>query len=111
MSLHLEFEPHSWYKGFAIKKGGRKYHDRCGGDTSTANVASGYSRLCIDCDEDLFTFEVMTEPWLAVTNNGMTGYINEYEAYTLKELKQQITDYHKRNAERDAYNRKMIGEE
>lgn len=77
MSLHLEFEPHSFYKGFAIKftEMGRAYHR-----------------------------------WTAYIDNGNTYCVDELEAYTLKELKQLITDYHKRNAERDAYNRALIGE-
>lgn len=77
MSLSIDFEPHSWYKEFALKK-------------RTTDIPASY--------------------WRAYTANGMTGYIVELEAPTLKELKQLITDYHKRNAERDAYNRKMIGE-
>lgn len=85
MSLHLEFEPHSWYKQFAIKK------------TRKATSALKLSQ--------------MNYEWEAYTANGNSGYIDELTAPTLKELKQKITEYHQRNAERDAYNRKMIGEE
>lgn len=83
MSLHLEFEPHSWYKSFAIKHNrhsGGRWHDAPG-------VA-----------------------WEAYTDNGMTGYIDTLEAETLRELKQAITAYHQRQAAKDAYNRKLIGE-
>lgn len=61
MSLHLEFEPHSWYMGFAIKftKMGRDYHQ-----------------------------------WTAYTDNGNTYRVDEVEAYTLEELREQIRAYH-----------------
>lgn len=67
MSLQLEFEPHSWYKGFAINftPMGRDYHQ-----------------------------------WTAYTGDGNTYWIIEIEAYTLKELKQLITEYREREAER-----------
>ncbi len=77
MSLHLEFEPHSWYKEFAIKA-----------------PTNGWP----------------TWEWTAYTANGNTGYIDTISAHTLRELKQKITAYHARIAERNAYNRRMIGE-
>lgn len=79
MSLHLEFEPHSWYKQFAIR-----------------------DRRTFDKDPSF--------KWEAVTANGNTGYIDTVYGTTLKELKENITAYHARIAERDAYNRRMIGE-
>lgn len=48
--------------------------------------------------------------WYGVTLSGMTGYLAEFEATTLKDLKQQIKEYHQRQAVRDAYNRARIGE-
>lgn len=86
MSLHLEFEPHSWYKGFAIYDN-RDYHIQ-------ATVGGALS----------------PHKWHAFTDNGNTYRIDELASYSLKDLKLLITDYHKRNAERDAYNRRMIGE-
>lgn len=65
MSLYIEFEPHSWYKGFAIKKD---------------NIGHNYKGTLLNI-------------WLAVTANGMTGYVDELTAPTLKDLKQRITDY------------------
>jgi hypothetical protein len=62
MSLYIEFDAHSWYKGFAIK------------------------------DQRLSHTEADLK-WYAVTANGMTGYLVEFEADTLKDLKKQITDY------------------
>lgn len=80
MSLHLEFEPHSWYKGFAIKK----------------DVHPHFSSM-ID--------------WSAYYEDGMYTYsVIELYGDTLKELKQKITAYHKRLADRDAENRKRLGE-
>lgn len=86
MSLQLEFEPHSWYKHFAIR------HYIAGDDS-----AEPYD-------------ESVNATWTAYTDNGNTGYIDSLRAGTLADLKQQITQYHKRNTERDAYNRRMIGE-
>ena len=60
MSLHLNFEPHSHYMGWAIKKTVGHYNTRTGRD------------------------------WVAYTANGMTGYIEETHADTLAALKQQI---------------------
>ena len=81
MSLHLDFEPHSWYKGFAIKR--------------TDLIAAPGS---------LNVF------WQGYIADGNTYQVVELEAETLKELKQLITAYHQRQADRDAYNRRMIGE-
>lgn len=90
MSLHLEFEPHSWYKEFAIKNNWTQGHDQ--------------SHL----ERPLKSGEGFK--WSAYTANGNTGYIDELHADTLRELKQKITAYHARIAERNAYNRRMIGE-
>lgn len=68
MSLHLEFEPHSWYKHFAIKHNNQNL---------APNVAHKIERY----------------DWYGVTANGMTGYLVEFEADTLANLKQQITEY------------------
>lgn len=87
MSLHLEFDPHSWYMGAAIRDNSAT--DRKGGNTWT---------------------NIQPKRWSAYYLNGMSGYIVEFEAYTLRELKQQIKDWHKARAERDAYNRARIGE-
>jgi len=58
MSLTLDFEPHSWYKGFAIQH-----------------------------------MPLNEYNWYAYTDNGMTGFIDEEHANTLKELKELITRY------------------
>lgn len=81
MSMHLDFEPHSYYKGFAIKK--------------TDIIAAPGSRQV---------------EWSGYTDNGNSYRIDKLHADTLKELKQKITEYYNRIAERDAYNRRMIGE-
>lgn len=64
MSLYIEFDPHSWYKDFAIKR--YAPHMKA-------------SKLSI--------------PWYAVTDNGNTYQVDTIEAETLKQLKQLITDY------------------
>lgn len=84
MSLHLEFEPHSWYMDAAIKR---------------ENIAKPGEWV-----------EIQRHNWRAFLLNGMSGYIIEFTAPTLANLKQQIKDYHKAQAERDAYNRAKIGE-
>lgn len=76
MSLHLEFEPHSWYMGFAIRKwDGEGY--------KTHFNAENYS-------------------WEAYTDDGNTYSIVKLQADTLKELKQRIKEYHRQEAERQA---------
>lgn len=78
MSLHLEFEPHSWYKGAAIQK--------------QTQAGVNYK-------------------WLAFVEDGVNSYsVITLAGHTLAGLKEQITEYHKRNAERDACNRAQIGE-
>lgn len=77
MSLHLEFEPHSWYMGFAIKKN----YDHQKWVNATVRTPAGYI-----APED--------NKWSAYTDNGMTCYIDERHADTLAELKSQIREYH-----------------
>lgn len=86
MSLHLEFEPHTYYKGFAIYDN-RDFHIQ-------AEVGGAPSPF----------------KWHAFTDNGMTYRIDELASHSLKDLKTLINDYHIRQAERDAYNRQLIGE-
>lgn len=69
MSMHLEFEPHSWYMGAAIK------------DNRGLLVGmDGYTG----------------HKWNAYFLNGMTGYIVDFEAESLTKLKQQIKEYRSR---------------
>lgn len=69
MSLHLEFEPHSYYRDFAIKQ-----------NTPWGMLTNNAS-------------DKIVSKWSAYTANGMTGHIVELEADTLRELKEQITTY------------------
>ena len=73
MSLHLEFEPHSWYMGFAIKNNRQQGHDQSNLEGPLAN------------DEGF--------KWSAYTANGMNYQIAEFHTDTLKQLKSQIKDY------------------
>lgn len=68
MSLHIEFEAHSWYFGFAIKH-------------NNQNLAPNV------------THKIERYDWYGVTANGMTGYLVEFEADTLAELKRLIKEY------------------
>jgi len=86
MSMYLNFEPHSWYKGFAIKK-----------RTLERDVVK-------DTPINYYL-------WQAYADNGNTYGIDRVFAPTLKELKQKITEYRSRIAERDRYNRQRLGEE
>lgn len=63
MSLWLNFEPHSWYKGFAIEP------------PENHNDTENYFK------------------WNAYTDDGNTYRIVKFGADTLKELKQKITEY------------------
>ena len=83
--MQLKFEPHSWYKHFAIQ------------DTGAPMEPGTYYTL------DAYR-------WHAYTDNGNTYQIDELKSHTLKDLKQKITDYYTKQAERDAYNRARIGE-
>lgn len=83
MSLHLEFEPHSWYRGFAIK------HDTdeiIGRDEPLSNEDTQY------CAEGCY-YTNNGYVWEAYTANGMTGYIDTLHGRTLQHLKEQIKSY------------------
>lgn len=67
MSLHLEFEPHAWYMGFAIKD-----------DRATHNDPENYYL------------------WNAYTDNGNTYRVDEVGADTLREVREKIRAYHLR---------------
>ena len=84
MSLHLEFEPHSWYKHFAIRKW--------------------------DGEGFLPYFNASSYKWEAYTDDGNTYRTVMLEADTLEELKEKITDWHEKRNNRDQENRRMIGE-
>lgn len=64
MSLYLNFEAHSWYKHFAINN----------------NIGT-------------LDHKDFGKRWYAVTDDGIKGYLVEYEADTLKELKNKISQY------------------
>lgn len=66
MSMYLELEPHSWYMGAAIQKD--NIGENCNG--TLLNIWRGY------------------------LENGMNYTIVEFSAKTLKELKQQIKEWH-----------------
>lgn len=71
MSLHLEFEPHSWYMNTAIDKRITRVEDY--------NPEGGIT--------------VRRYKWNGYFMNGMTGLIVEFHANTLADLKKQIKDY------------------
>lgn len=71
MSLHINFEAHSWYMGFAIED--------CRGEYSGGKDWDGKP--------------LMNARWYGVTANGMTGYLVELEAETLADLKRKIKGY------------------
>lgn len=76
MSMTLNFEPHSWYKGCAIEK---SHHPM-----STVRPVK----------------------WTAYFEDGIRTYsVTVFEADTLAELKQRITKFLDRINQIDAYNR------
>lgn len=93
MSLHLEFEPHSWYMSFAIKKD-EDYNDPC---EFTYNVDS---KNCIVHAQRAHPSDDVCEgyapKWQAFTDNGNFYVIDEVHGGTLKDLKQQIKQYRSR---------------
>jgi len=67
MSLHLNFEPHSWYMGFAIR----------------------------DCrNEAIEDGQEVAGVWNGITDDGNTYRIIDLEATTLDQLREQIRAYH-----------------
>lgn len=68
MSLSINFEPHSWYMGFAIKQT----------RTKGGNVGIRFQ-------------------YTAFTDNGNTYRVDEISANKLDRLKQNIRDYHLRH--------------
>lgn len=80
MSLHLEFEPHSWYRGFAIKDNRKSGHDQSKLERPLKD-SEGYK-------------------WSAYTADGNSYSIVEYHADTLDVLKGYISDYRKMEAKK-----------
>lgn len=74
MSLYINFEPHSWYKGFAIK------------DNRFTGLYEDNQKVYAD--------------WEAYTDDGNTYRVIKLDADTLTELKNKIREYRKREAER-----------
>lgn len=74
MSMYIDFEPHSWYMGTAIKH----------------NIAD-------DSDKP---FEENDYEWKGYLENGWNYTIVEFSSSTLKDLKRQIKDWHNKENER-----------
>ena len=74
MSMHLEFEPHSWYMGFAIR------------DNVKSGVDSGNLENPLNSK---YAFK-----YSAYIDDGMTYRIDERHADTITELKSHIREYH-----------------
>lgn len=72
MSLYLKFEPHSFYKEFAI------YDNR---NFRLRGKVEG---------------TLSPHKWHAYTDNGNTYRIDELASYSLKDLKKLITEYRSR---------------
>jgi hypothetical protein len=64
--MYLEFEPHSWYMSAAIQKD---------------NIGENWNGTLLTI-------------WRAYLENGMNYTIVEFSAKTLKELKEQIKEWH-----------------
>ncbi len=82
MSMHLDFDPHSWYMGFAIKR----------------------QRLCLN-KKVWFTYDAYTE-------NGNTYRIDRIMGSSVEDLKKQIRVYHltKRNGYGERIARRRLEE-
>lgn len=100
MSLHLEFEPHSWYKGFAIK------HDPNHNDACEWDYKYTDGKLCTIHNRIVHPWDNFCEDyvpkWQGFTDNGNTYGVHELGADTLAELRAKITEYRQREAERMA---------
>lgn len=97
MSLSLEFEPHSWYRNFAIKKD-EDFNDPCEFNYETDG------KYCRIHDRKINPYDNYCEDyapkWSAFTDDGNTYRIISIYAETLKELKNKIIDYNERESER-----------
>lgn len=82
MSLHVNFEPHSWYMGFAIRKTFDRYAFTCDSRHHDRQCNNPVGECCKDCFN-----------WEAYTDDGNTYSIVTLEANTLKDLKLQIRNY------------------
>lgn len=71
MSMYLEFDPHSWYMGAAIR------------DNSQTDRKDGNSWT-----------HIQPQRWTAYIEDGIRTYsVVELHAHTLSELKQKIKEY------------------
>lgn len=90
MSMYLEFEPHSWYFEFAIKKD-PDFNDPC------EFTYEAYSKRCIVHGQNLNPFndfcEGYSSKWTAFTDDGNSYSIIVLHAETLKELKEKIVQH------------------
>ena len=71
MSMHLEFDPHSWYMGFAVR------------DNSATDRKNGNSWS-----------HIQPKRWTGYIDNGNTYQIDTVDAHTLSELHAAIREYH-----------------
>lgn len=78
MSLSLDFNPHSWYMGAAIKK------------TEAPKAVRGSNR------------RPTRHTWSAYLEDGMRGHVVDFEADNLADLKQQIKGWTERERARIA---------
>ena len=69
MSLYIDFEPHSWYMGFAIK--------------SNLDIKRGHK-----------VGYMVIPRWQAYTDNGNFYRVDRVESNTLNDLKKKIRQYH-----------------
>ncbi len=91
MSMYLEFEPHSWYYGFAIKKD-PDWNDPCQfewyGDEQRQCIVHGVGvgRYDLICKE-------YAPKWSAFTDDGNTYSIVKLHSTTLPGIKREIIKY------------------
>lgn len=78
MSMYVEFEPHSWYMGAAIKQNKSVLYERLNGNWNASK-------------------------WSGYLENGWNYTIIEFEADSLKEIRQQIKRYRIQENERIAH--------
>lgn len=96
MSMSLEFEPHSWYYEFAIKKN-EDFNDPC----EWRYEADG--KVCLTHDQKINPIydecDEFTPKWEAFTDNGNTYRIVGLYGETKRELQEKIIKWWFRNGE------------
>lgn len=103
MSLYLDFEPHSWYMGFAIKRSSNANDDCQFTYTTDSKVCTVHGRRISPMDNYCDDYE---SKWSAYTDDGNTYRVVVLNANTKAEIKERVRGYHIKK--RDGYGERLL---